>query len=161
LRAACACSGSRSLQGDADLVHHPRAAVAAGAARLRAPQLHCAHRGAPAGRLDHLLLGAEVTAPRPRPAPPRPTAPRRGSELPLPGHTVSLSRSGPASPRPPARCPRHGARPGFSTRALEPAGTGDEVGAVGSQVRPLERFPGVPAPPTPFVQSQPRPPLGA
>lgn len=98
-------------QGDADLVHHPRAAVAAGAARLRAPQLHCAHRGAPAGRLDHLLLGAEVTAPRPRPAPPRPTAPRRGSEVPLPGQ----------SPFPGAAPPRLAPQPAARVTARDPA----------------------------------------
>lgn len=71
-------------QGDADLVHYPRAAVAAGAARLRAPQLHRAHRGAPAGRLDHLLLGAEVTALGPALAPPRPAPPRPALRAALP-----------------------------------------------------------------------------
>ncbi|XP_029778232.1 zinc finger protein 628-like [Suricata suricatta] len=56
---------------DAGLVHHPHAAAAAGAAGLRAPQLHGAHRSAAAGRLDHLFPGAEVTAPAaPPPAPP-------------------------------------------------------------------------------------------
>ena len=76
-----ACSGSPGCpapqvlgppaQGDAGLDHHPRAAAAAGAAGLRAPQLHGAHRGAAAGRLDHLFHGAEVTAPLARlPAPP-------------------------------------------------------------------------------------------
>lgn len=49
-------------QDDAGLLHRARAAAAAGAAGLRAPQLQGAPRGAAPGRLNHLLPGAEVTA---------------------------------------------------------------------------------------------------
>ncbi|XP_043846022.1 uncharacterized protein LOC122744552 [Dromiciops gliroides] len=86
---------------DADLVGGARAADAAGAARLRAAQLHGADRGAATGRLDHLLPGAEVTAPGTMaPACPQPLRGRGGgggvqTTPPAPG---TARRSGPNFP---------------------------------------------------------------
>lgn len=100
-------------QGDAGLDHHPRAAAAAGAAGLRAPQLHGAPGRAAAGRLDHLLPGAEVTAP-PRGSPPLPASS-------LPGRGPATRHHGRLRPAHPAPSGQSPARPARKLRRL---GTG-------------------------------------
>ncbi|XP_036209603.1 diablo homolog, mitochondrial isoform X2 [Myotis myotis] len=143
-------------QGDAGLVHHPRAAAAAGAAGLRAPQLHGAPGRIAAGRLDHLLPGAEVTAP-PRGSPPLPASS-------LPGRGPATRHHGRLRPAHPAPSGQGPARPARKLRRL---GTGRDRYSRFPKSRPLfSAYPITTAPlgrgvvvgPGPQVEAAPRPP---